>query len=59
MIILRKWKNVQDDSARIIQQKIRTFLNNPLLVRYEDREKNIKYKEDIRIQPKIMVKLYE
>jgi len=59
MIVLRKWKNVQNDSARIIQEKIRSFLNRPLLVRYEDRDKNVKYKEDIRIQTKIMVKFYE
>lgn len=59
MIVLKKWKNVQNDSARIIQEKIRAFLNRPLLVRYEDREKNVKYKEDIRIQAKIMTTLYE
>ena len=57
MRVLRKFKNIRHKKAKIIQQKLVTFIHRPLLVKFEDKNHNIRYKEDVRMETKIMTKM--
>jgi len=59
MRILKKLRNIQNKKAKIIQQKLISVIHRPLMVKFEDKNKNIRYKEDIRMETKIMTKIYE
>ena len=59
MRILKKLRNVQNKKAKIIQQHLVGFIHRPLLVKFEDRNHQIRYKEDVRLETKIMTKIYQ
>lgn len=59
MRILKKLRNIQNKKAKIIQQKLVSVIHRPLLVKFGDKNHNIRYKEDIRMETKIMTKMYE